>query len=563
MPRTVNEKHYVYDHEKYGENKSVGSASGVYKSAAVACDSAIGSAVGKHILEQDGSAVDAAIACLLCNSLCNAQSMGIGGGFFMIHYSKKDQKITCLDARETAPMNSTADMFKNCSKTKGGVAIAVPGEIKGYWKAHQMFGKLKWNKLFQPAIEMCNNGFPLPASQAKFLKFCESKILKSKPLRETYVNRLNNELYKANSIIKIPKLAKTLEVIARDGESAFYNGQLTDIIVDEIQSAGGIITRADLQNYECVLREPVSYTLSNKVELFSFPPPSCGIMLNFILAMMDSFDHDDFMLDFGETNALFYHRFIEACKFSFGFRSHIGDSSFDDPTDLKKYLTNKSVVKEYRDRVKDHTVLPIHDYGTGNFFVDHGTAHTSLIAPNGDAVAITSSINLVFGSKIMGDRTNILYNNQMDDFSCPSGEFNSFSLPNYSINYVQPGKRPVSSMTPLIALDENKNTRLVCGSSGGTRIITSTALIAARNLLYGKNIFEAVDDPRIHHQLSPDEVLYEEDFNSDVLRMLSKKGHNLVNFGRGGSAAQAVERLSDGSLRAVCDYRKGGIPSGF
>lgn len=128
----------------------------------------------------------------------------------------------------------------------------------------------------------------MPASQAKFLKFCESKILKSKPLRETYVNRLNNELYKANSIIKIPKLAKTLEVIARDGESAFYNGQLTDIIVDEIQSAGGIITRADLQNYECVLREPVSYTLSNKVELFSFPPPSCGIMLNFILAMMDS-----------------------------------------------------------------------------------------------------------------------------------------------------------------------------------------------------------------------------------------------------------------------------------
>lgn len=133
----------------------------------------------------------------------------------------------------------------------------------------------------------CNNGFPLPASQAKYIKFCESKIFQSKPLRETYVNRMNNELYKANSIIKIPKLAKTLETIARDGESAFYNGQLTDTIVDEIQSAGGIITRADLQNYECVLREPVVYTLNNRCQLYSFPPPSCGLMLNFILALMD------------------------------------------------------------------------------------------------------------------------------------------------------------------------------------------------------------------------------------------------------------------------------------
>lgn len=185
-------------------------------------------------------------------------------------------------------MNSNQDMFKNCSKTKGGLAIAVPGEIKGYWKAHQKFGKLKWSKLFQPAIDMCKNGFQLPPSQAKFLKFCESKILDSKPLRETYVNRINNEIYKVNSTIKIPRLAKTLEIIAREGESAFYNGQLTDIIVDEIQSAGGIVTRTDLQNYECLIRDPVSIKLKNNLELYSFPPPSCGLMLNFIVGLMDS-----------------------------------------------------------------------------------------------------------------------------------------------------------------------------------------------------------------------------------------------------------------------------------
>ena len=150
-----------------------------------------------------------------------------------------------------------------------------------------MFGKLKWSKLFQPAIEMCNNGFQLPASQAKFLDYCESKILSSAALRETFVNKINNEIYKVNSIIKRPKLAKTLEIIAKDGESAFYNGALTDTIVEEIQSNGGIITRKDLQSYECLLKEPIRFKLKNSVELNTVPAPGCGILLNFIMGILD------------------------------------------------------------------------------------------------------------------------------------------------------------------------------------------------------------------------------------------------------------------------------------
>lgn len=426
-------------------------------------------------MEKNGSAVDAAIGCLLCNSLLNAQSMGIGGGFFMLHYSKKDEKITVIDARETAPMKSTADMFKNNSKTKGGLSIAVPGEIKGYWLAHQMFGNLKWSTLFQPAIEMCYNGFQLPASQAKFLDYCESKILSSASLRETFVNKLNNEIYKVNSIIKRPKLAKTLEIIAKEGESSFYNGSLTDTIVDEIQSNGGIITKHDLQSYECLIKEPITYKLKNSLLLHSAPAPSCGILLNFILGILDGYN--DYNADCIDSNTLFYHRFIEACKFGFGFRHLIGDDSFNDSTDLYKMLSDKKIITEYRDRINDTSTYPMSYYGSTNFVNDNGTAHTSIIASNGDAVAVTSSINLVFGSKVMGDKTNIIYNNQMDDFSAPDSECNSFGLPNYSINYIQPFKRPVSSMTPLIALDQEKNVRLVCGSSGGTRIITSTALV--------------------------------------------------------------------------------------
>ncbi len=231
-----------------------------------------------------------------------------------------------IDARETAPLNSTPDMFRHCSKTKGGQSIAVPGEIKGYWQAHKMFGKMKWSKLFQPAIEMCNNGFVLPASQAKFLKYCEPKIMDSKPLRETFINRINNQLYKENSIIKRPKLAKTLEILAKEGESAFYNGSLTDTILDEINSNGGIMTKADFQLYECLIKEPVQYKLkSANVTLNSVPAPSCGVLLNFILAILDGYEHDEFVLDCEESNAMFTHRFIEACKFAFGLRCHIGD----------------------------------------------------------------------------------------------------------------------------------------------------------------------------------------------------------------------------------------------
>jgi gamma-glutamyltranspeptidase / glutathione hydrolase / leukotriene-C4 hydrolase len=263
--------------------------------------------------------------------------MGIGGGFFMLHYSKKNEKITVIDARETAPMKSTHDMFKNNSKTKGGLSIATPGEIKGYWLAHQMFGNLKWNKLFQPAIEMCNNGFQLPASQAKFLDYCEFKIHGSAALRETFVNKINNEIYKVNSIIKRPKLAKTLDIIAREGESAFYNGQLTDIIVDEVQSNGGIITKHDLQSYQCIVKEPIKFKLKNNIELNTVPAPGCGILLNFIMGILDGYDHD--LYDDIDANTTFYHRFIEACKFGFGFRHLIGDDNFNDSTNVNAKIT--------------------------------------------------------------------------------------------------------------------------------------------------------------------------------------------------------------------------------
>ena len=192
-----------------------------------------------------------------------------------------------IDARETAPQLSSFDMFDKHSISKGGLSIAVPGEIKGYWKAHEMFGKLKWSKLFQPAIEMCLNGYCLPHSQHKYLKMYERRTKNYVEWKETFINELKNEIYETNMLMRRPKLGKTLEKIAKDGESAFYNGTLTDLIVKEINSNGGIITKSDLNNYNVLVKDAITHKLNNGVEIASVPPPSCGILLNFILALLD------------------------------------------------------------------------------------------------------------------------------------------------------------------------------------------------------------------------------------------------------------------------------------
>jgi gamma-glutamyltranspeptidase/glutathione hydrolase/leukotriene-C4 hydrolase len=198
----------------------------------------------------------------------------------MFSFKRENEKFSVIDARETAPELSAFDMFDTNSIATGGLSIAVPGEIKGYWKAHELFGKLKWNKLFQPAIEMCFNGYCLPHSQHKYLKMYERRTQNNESWKETFINELKNEIYKANTLMRRPKLGKVFEKIAREGESAFYDGILTDTILNEVKINGGIITKADLNNYQALVKDPVT-------EIGSVPPPSCGILLNFMLSLLD------------------------------------------------------------------------------------------------------------------------------------------------------------------------------------------------------------------------------------------------------------------------------------
>jgi gamma-glutamyltranspeptidase / glutathione hydrolase / leukotriene-C4 hydrolase len=355
---------------------------------------------------------------------------------------------------------------------------------------------------------------------AKNLKANERFIRNNKEWSDLYIDKETNQLYAEGSLLKNAKLAKTFETIANEGEKAFYNGSLTDKIIEEVKSNGSILQKEDLQNYECLIKEPIKVKIKDGLELNSVPAPSCGVLLNFIISLMDNYDYskDKYETCIDEKSK-FYHRFCEACKLAFGIRFQLGDDKLysESNKQLYKYLTDPNVIEEFRQKIRDNEIHPLDCYGSSNFVTDNGTSHTSVVAPNGDAVAITSSINLIFGSKVMGEHTGILYNNSMDDFSCPSSECNSFGIPNYEINFCEPNKRPISSMSPLIVLNEDRSLKLVVGASGGTRILTCVALATVKNLKFNYDIAQSVDGCRVHHQLNPDHLLHEHHFDKVFL----------------------------------------------
>ncbi|KAH9509279.1 Gamma-glutamyltranspeptidase 1 [Bulinus truncatus] len=260
-----------------------------YKTAAVAADTKLCSTVGKNILLKGGNAVDAAIAALICSGLGSPQSMGIGGGFFMTVYNRTTGQSTVIDARETAPGNATDDMFvtNNTSSAIGPLSIAVPGEIKGYWYAHQKYGHLSWSDLFQPSIQYAEEGFPVPIGLHKALIEGESFIKTEPSLKVVFWNEKTGSVYKEGEIIKMPELAQTLKAIAHGGAQTFYNGSVTDLIMQDLRDIGSIITREDLLSYTVKEKVPVEITLSSGMKVISPPAPSGGPVLSFMLNILD------------------------------------------------------------------------------------------------------------------------------------------------------------------------------------------------------------------------------------------------------------------------------------
>lgn len=450
--------------------------------------------LNRNILRKNGSAADAAIAIQICDGATSPATHGMGGGFVATIYTRSNRFAESLIARETAPAAANSTMFANATAVNGGMAVAVPGELKGFAELHQRYGRLNWADLVRPTVDLCRNGFKVTQFLAMDLQKYKSTIMGSAELREIFVNPLTNELYhQGENMIRL-KLAETLALIADQGADAMYssNGVLGLGLVEDIKRLGGILTQDDLMDYRVQWKRPVQTIIYGDLTLYSTPLPASGSVLAFIMNFVDEF------LPTNGSLLLFYSRIIESFKHAYAKRTQLGDAPEAD--EITSRLTDPNYAKEIRKSVIDgNTSQEFSDYdGIFADFTDHGTSNVAVLAANGDAVCITSTINTryrevifsrytliifinisSFGAKIVSTSTGILLNDQMDDFSTP-GINNAYGLPPSPANFIVPGRRPMSSMSPSIIVKPNGDVRMVVGAAGGTRITTSVALVIHR-----------------------------------------------------------------------------------
>ncbi|XP_055845780.1 glutathione hydrolase 1 proenzyme-like isoform X2 [Episyrphus balteatus] len=538
---------------------------GVYEKAAVCSDSGICSKVGSDIIKRGGNAVDSVLSVLLCNGIVTMQSMGIGGGFIMNVFIKKDNRAYTIDAREVAPFNAHESMFvkQPSASLSSPEAIAVPGEVMGYYQAHTRFGSLPWKQIIEPAIKICEEGFIMSEHQFGALGLKPS-VKNDTLLRSAFVNNATGEFHEMGSKIMPPReLCQTYVNLSKNGPLDFYNGSIAKDIAADLKDLGSIVTADDLEAYSADFVSSISMPLGRDT-LYAVPPVGSGSVVAHILSILNGYNLTKDSFSNETTKALFLHRMAEAFKFGFAKRWELSDMRFNDELrDLVSQLTSTDFGEELRKKINDSATSDNNEFYGARFSSkdDFGTSHISVLAPNGDAVSVTSSVNHYFGAGFTGKRTGILFNSGMDDFSTP-GVPNQFDLPPAPSNFIEPQKRAMSSMSPMILTNSTGHVKLVIGSAGGSKIITAVAQIIARVVWFGEDIKTAIDAPRIHHQLIPNILSYENESLESIAKLLEAKGHKTVRFlGRGSTMCGIAQNRT--AIYANADFRKRGGIDGF
>ncbi|EAY2465632.1 gamma-glutamyltransferase [Salmonella enterica] len=521
----------------------------------VASVDAMATQVGVDILKQGGNAVDAAVAVGYALAVTHPQAGNLGGGGFML-LRTKDGATTAIDFREMAPANATRDMFldeqgnpDSKKSLTSALASGTPGTVAGLSLALEKYGSLPLNKVVRPAIKLAQEGFIVNDALADDLKTYGSEVLPHHENSKAIFWKDGEPLKKGDKLVQ-QDLANSLTMIAENGPDAFYKGEIARQIAQQMQQNGGLITTDDLAAYQAVERTPVSGEYRG-YQIFSMPPPSSGgIHIVQILNILENFDMKKY--GFGSADAI--QIMAEAEKYAYADRSeYLGDPDFVNVP--WQALTSKAYAKSIAGQIDINKAKPSSEIRPGKLapYESDQTTHFSVVDKDGNAVAVTYTLNTTFGTGIVAGNTGILLNNQMDDFSAKPGVPNVYGLVGGEANAVGPKKRPLSSMSPTIVVKDGK-TWLVTGSPGGSRIITTVLQMVVNTIDFGMNVAEATNAPRFHHQWLPDELRVEKGFSPDTLKLLEQKGQKVALKEAMGST-QSIMVGPDGELYGASDPR--------
>ncbi len=524
----------------------------------------LASKVGVEILKKGGNAVDAAVATGFALAVTYPYAGNIGGGGFMVIHLK-DGKNTTIDFREEAPGKAFKNMFLDKRgdfepelSLDGTTSAGVPGSVAGLIFALNKYGTMKLAEVIQPAIELAENGFILDKHTAESFKKYLHDFRKYPASFKKF--SINGEPYKEGELFKQPDLASTLKEIEAKGDDGFYKGRVADLLVKQVSSLGGYITREDLESYKPVEREPVTGTYRG-YEIVSMPPPSSGGIA--LIELLNILENYSFKADSWGSSE-YIHKLVEAMKFVYADRTkYLGDPDFVKiPVDD---LTSKQYAKTLFNKITDRAI-PANEILPGKFTgfrESNETTHYSVYDDKGNAVSVTTTLNSAYGSKIVVPGAGFLLNNEMDDFSAKPGVPNQFGLLGSQANSIQPFKRMLSSMTPTIVLKDNKPF-IIIGSPGGSTIITVVLQVIMNCIDFHMNIRQAIGMPRIHDQWMPDEI-YSEKFavSPDVKNNLIRMGYRFGSERTLGLAEGIMIDTSDGIIYGASDPRGPGAAEGY
>ena len=525
----------------------------------------LASEVGAFMLRKGGNAMDAAVATAFALSVTLPQAGNLGGGGFLVFWHAPERKAYALNFREMAPHLAHRDLFLDAdgevSKNKEFFSLlstGVPGSVAGLLKAQERFGRLSRVEVMAPSIQLADEGFVIYPQLADSLKRAFPRLSKDPTARSLFYRQV--ELpdggpqwipYQSGEQLRQPELAQSLKLISSKGSAGFYEGTTAHQIVALMKSQGGLIDYRDLTDFTAPWVEPVKGVFRGHTVISMPPPSSGGITLLQILRLIEPFDLESL----GANSADSIHLLTESMNLAYRDRNQfLGDpDQIDIPV---RRLLSHSYIDSLRNQLNlsSHTSA-VDLAGQAPLSSGVNTTHLSVADRDGSLVALTTTLNFAYGNGIAVPGAGFLLNNELADFTAKPGVPNAYGLVQGEQNAVAPSRRPLSSMTPTIVLNQEGDSWLATGSPGGSRIITTVVQVLLNRIIHGLNLATSVATPRIHSQLWPDSLQLEQGFSPDTLELLKQRGHAL-RFTRSMGSANSVELKPNGGSFGVADPRR-------